>query len=75
MIDPHTLAVNSFREDGRLSSHLEGWVQDMIISAIQKDRKQIARMLRDGADEWEATGDDEKFVNEVVDPFIIETLR
>jgi hypothetical protein len=75
VIDPLTLAINAFREDGRLSSHLEGWVHDIVISAITEDRKQIARMLQAGADEWEATGDDEKFVNEIVDPFIIETLR
>lgn len=41
------------------------------------DEAQLAevRMIRDAVDRWEADGDDERLVNEVLDPWISKHLR
>lgn len=71
MKTPQEVAQGHYPKDNPTSFAMRA----ILAEAITQDRKQIARMLQAGADEWEATGDDEKFVNEVVDPFIVETLR
>lgn len=71
MKTPAEVAENYYPDQTATSFTLRSIIEEV----IREDRKQIARILQAGADEWEATGDDEKFVNEVVDPFIVEVLR
>jgi len=56
------------------SDEIDKTIYFSALAAVIKDRELIAKMLQDGADEWEASGDDEKFVNEVVDPFILSVV-
>lgn len=47
-----------------------------ILRAAQADAlRNAAQMIRDACDRWEVDGDDERLVNEVLDPWTTRTLN
>lgn len=48
---------------------------DRFIAQVKRDAaREAAQMIRDACDRWEADGDDERLVNDVLDPWITHTL-
>lgn len=51
-------------------------VDSGIIWEVEQSAQRIAALrIRDAVDEWEASGDDEKLVNETIDPWISSVLE
>jgi hypothetical protein len=47
---------------------------DAGIAAARRGEREMASSIRDAIDRWEVDGDDERLVNEVIDPWINRTL-
>ena len=55
-----------------------GWAEefDRFLARVRRDAaREAAQMIRDACDRWEVDGDDERLVNEVLDPWTSRVLN
>lgn len=54
---------------------MDEWLDRFLARVRQDAQREAAQMIRDACDQWEADGDDERLVNEVLDPWTSRVLN